>query len=71
MSTIDPNLGYRSGGNYGGGRPPINGSAMNGRAAVALSRDMDDQLRQIAKRDRTSIGNVIRAALEKGIPLLI
>jgi hypothetical protein len=71
MSTIDPNLGYSSGGNYGGGRPPLGDGAMTGRAAVALPRDMDSQLRQLAKRDDTSLGHVIRAALEKGIPLLI
>jgi hypothetical protein len=70
MSEVKADLGYSCAG-FGRPRGSFSPTAMRAYANVRLPDSIDSQIRELAKRDATSIGHVIRAALEKGIPLLI
>jgi len=66
MSTTELNYRYSC---AGPGRP--RGSFSPTAMRVRLPDSIDSQIGELAKGDATSIGHVIRAALEKGIPSLI
>ena len=52
------------------GRPSLHAELKTVQTAFRISKELDNQLRERAKQEQTSVGYIVRCALMKGLPLL-